>query len=94
GPSHQRGPKSRSRRNKDGTVDAGQASATVSLEELLVAVVNLSQAVDEEGGSLGVDAYAAWWVRAASDAEMQLKTRFLNPTSVETWGRAVRGIEG
>lgn len=85
-PSQQRTP-TRSRRNKDGVGGAEGPSATVSLEELLGAVTDLSQVVDGEGGSVGVAAYTAWWVRAVSDAELELKNRFLNPASLEKWGR-------
>ncbi|CAM9852836.1 unnamed protein product [Scytosiphon promiscuus] len=88
GPSQQQ-QTAHSRRNIDSTGDAGTASTNrnVSLEELLGAVAGLSHVVEGEGGSLGVAAYAAWWVRAVSDAELELKKKFLNPTSLGKWGR-------
>lgn len=83
----QKRPKTRSPRNNDGTGSgAAGASSTVSLEALLAAVADLSRTVEREGGSLGVAAFAAWWVRATSDAELELKEKFLNPAPRDRGG--------
>lgn len=67
-------------RKQGGEEEGGGETPAVKLEELLAAVDGLSQKVEEGGGGgIGVTAYAAWWVGAVSDAELELKRRFLAP---------------
>ncbi|CAM9653733.1 unnamed protein product [Ectocarpus fasciculatus] len=80
--SSKQGPKKTlSPRKRGGGGEGGGESPAVTLEELLAAVDVLSQKVEEGGGAgVGVTAYAAWWVGAVSDAELELKRRFLAPS--------------
>lgn len=52
---------------------------SAALEGMLAAVAGLSQKVEQEGGPMGATAYAAWWLGAVSEAELELKKRFLTP---------------
>lgn len=53
-------------------------TSNVPLDDLLAAVTGLSQKVEAEE-PMGAAAYAAWWVGAVSEAELELKKTFLTP---------------
>lgn len=66
------------RRSTKGGDDIEGATSNVDLDDLLAAVGGLLQKVEEDG-PMGAAAYAAWWVGAVSEAELELKNKFLAP---------------
>lgn len=71
----QRKPSS-TRRPSKGADDIGDSTNDVELDDLLMAVDGLLQKIQEDG-PMGEATYATWWVGAVSEAELELKNKFL-----------------
>lgn len=69
---------STSRRTRSTTFRGGKTKGGATLDELLEAMAGLAKHTKEH--PIGLTTFVAWWLGATSNAEIELKNRFLNPT--------------